>query len=169
MIDKTFVCFAPAGLKDAVDEIVAHSSLVCMIITSQSEHSLYPCLTEMHGSHFIQGFVNIQPPDQVGCHTDVHIHIHMMTIKKKLGEKKKTLCYCLQTQRAEILRHLILRKPFLPEETLDALDLGAVAKETEGCTAQDLTLLLERAIHANTIQKGNGDQGTKIHRLHYTR
>ncbi|XP_061598597.1 peroxisome biogenesis factor 1 [Cololabis saira] len=116
------------SLKDAVDEVVAHSSLVCMIITSQSEHSLHPSLTEVQGSHFIQGLLNIQPPDQA--------------------------------QRAEILRHLILRKSFLSEETLHTLDLGAVAKETEGYTAQDLTLLLERAIHANIMQTGNSDEGT---------
>ncbi|KAM6899312.1 peroxisomal ATPase PEX1 [Xenentodon cancila] len=116
------------SLKDTVDEVVAHSSLVCMIITSQSEHSLHPSLTEVHGSHFIQGFVNIQPPDQA--------------------------------QRADILQHLILRKSFLSEETLHTLDLGAVAKETEGYTAQDLTLLLDRAIHANIRQTGNCDKGS---------
>lgn len=57
--------FVAAGLKDVVDELVLHSSLVCLIITSQSEHSLHPSLTEVQGSHFIQGFVHIQPPDQV--------------------------------------------------------------------------------------------------------
>uniref|UniRef100_A0A3B4TZW5 Peroxisomal ATPase PEX1 n=1 Tax=Seriola dumerili TaxID=41447 RepID=A0A3B4TZW5_SERDU len=111
------------SLKDAVDEVVVHSSLVCLIITSQSEHSLHPSLTEVQGSHFIQGFVNIQPPDQA--------------------------------QRAEILRRLILRKSSLSEETLQILDLGAVAKETEGYTPQDLALLLERAVHASTVQRGH--------------
>uniref|UniRef100_A0A3B5ALH1 Peroxisomal ATPase PEX1 n=1 Tax=Stegastes partitus TaxID=144197 RepID=A0A3B5ALH1_9TELE len=105
------------SLKDVVDEVVVHSSLVCLVITSQSEQSLQPSLTEVQGSRFIQGFVNIQPPDQV--------------------------------QRAEILRHLILRKPCLSEETSQTLDLGAVAKETEGYTPQDLAVLLERAVHAN--------------------
>ncbi|XP_015227895.1 PREDICTED: peroxisome biogenesis factor 1 isoform X1 [Cyprinodon variegatus] len=114
------------SLYDIVDEAVLHSSLVCLIITSQSEHSLHPSLTEVQGSHLIQGFLNIQPPDQA--------------------------------QRAEILHHLIQRKPFLSEESLKDLDLEAVAKRTEGYTAQDLTVLLERAIHANTMQKGPSDQ-----------
>ncbi|XP_041811333.1 peroxisome biogenesis factor 1 isoform X2 [Chelmon rostratus] len=115
------------SLKDVVDEVVVHSSLVCLIITSQSEHSVHPSLTEVQGSHFIQGFVHIQPPDQA--------------------------------QRAEILRHLILKKSSLSEETLQTLDLAAVAKETEGYTPQDLVLLLERAVHANTVQRGHSDQG----------
>ncbi|XP_071776236.2 peroxisomal ATPase PEX1 [Centroberyx gerrardi] len=115
------------SLKDAVDELVVHSSLVCTIITSQTELSLHPSLTEVQGSHFIQGFAHIQPPDQA--------------------------------QRAEILRCLILRKNSLSEETLHTLDLGAVAKETEGYVPRDLALLLERAVHANTVQRGHSDQG----------
>ncbi|KAI3358539.1 hypothetical protein L3Q82_014954, partial [Scortum barcoo] len=115
------------SLTDVVDEVVVHSSLVCLIITSQSEHSLHPSLTQVHGSHFIQGFVHIQPPDQA--------------------------------QRADILRRLILRRNCLYEETLQSLDLAAVAKETEGYTPQDLVLLLQRAIHANTAQRGHSDQG----------
>ncbi|MEQ2217221.1 hypothetical protein XENOCAPTIV_030848, partial [Xenoophorus captivus] len=106
-------------LYDTVDEAVLHSSLVCLVITSQSEYSLHPSLTEVQGSHLIQGFA----------------------------------------QRAEILHHLILRKTFLSEETLKDLDLEAVAKKTEGYTAQDLSVLLERAIHANTMQRGHSDQG----------
>ncbi|MEQ2243506.1 hypothetical protein ILYODFUR_007623 [Ilyodon furcidens] len=115
------------SLYDMVDEAVLHSSLVCLVITSQSEYSLHPSLTEVQGSHLIQRFVNIQPPDQA--------------------------------QRAEILHHLILRKTFLSEETLKDLDLEAVAKKTEGYTPQDLSVLLERAIHANTMQRGHSDQG----------
>ncbi|XP_037651212.1 peroxisome biogenesis factor 1 [Sebastes umbrosus] len=115
------------SLKDVVDEVLVHSSLVCLIITSRSEHSLHPSLTEVQGSHFIQGFAHILPPDQA--------------------------------QRAEILGRLILRKTSLSEETLQTLDLAAVAKETEGYTPQDLVLLLERAVHANTVQKGHSDQG----------
>ncbi|CAN9503985.1 unnamed protein product [Ophioblennius macclurei] len=114
------------SLKDVAYEVVLHSSLVCLIITSQSEHSLHSLLTEVQGSHFIQGFVNIEPPDQA--------------------------------QRADIVRRLILRKPCLSEETSQTLDLGAVAKETEGYTPQDLTLLVERATHAN-MQKRNAGQG----------
>ncbi|XP_036949450.1 peroxisome biogenesis factor 1 [Acanthopagrus latus] len=115
------------SLKDVVDELVLHSSLVCLIITSQSEHSLHPSLTEVQGSHFIQGLVHIQPPDQA--------------------------------QRAEILQRLILRKNSLAEETLQTLDLAAVAKETEGYMPQDLVLLLERAVHASTVQQRHSDQG----------
>ncbi|CAJ1084002.1 peroxisome biogenesis factor 1 [Xyrichtys novacula] len=115
------------SLKDVVDDVVIHSSLVCLIITSQSEHSLHPSLTEVQGSHFIQGFAHIQPPDQV--------------------------------QRAEILRHLIIRKDSLSDDTFHTIDLAAVAKETEGYTPQDLVLLLERAVHASTAQKGLSDQG----------
>uniref|UniRef100_A0AAQ4PNB0 Peroxisomal ATPase PEX1 n=1 Tax=Gasterosteus aculeatus aculeatus TaxID=481459 RepID=A0AAQ4PNB0_GASAC len=111
------------SLMDAVDEVLVHGSLVCLIITSQSEHSLHPSLTEMQGSHFIQGFVHIQPSDQA--------------------------------QRAEILHRLILRKKSTFGETLQTLNLADVAKETEGYTPQDLLLLLERAIHANTVQAGH--------------
>ncbi|CAK6949536.1 peroxisome biogenesis factor 1 [Scomber scombrus] len=114
------------SLKDVVDEMVVHCSLVCLIITSQSEHSLHTSLTEVQGSHFVQGFVHIQPPDKA--------------------------------QRAEILRCLILRKSSLSEESLQTLDLGVVARETEGYTPQDLALLLERAVHANTVQRGQGEQ-----------
>uniref|UniRef100_A0A3P9MJV8 Peroxisomal ATPase PEX1 n=1 Tax=Oryzias latipes TaxID=8090 RepID=A0A3P9MJV8_ORYLA len=115
-------------LRDIVDEFVVRSSLVCLIITSTSEHSLHPSLTEVQGSHFLQGFVNIQPPDQV--------------------------------QRAEILQHLILRKPLFSEEVPSTLDLTAVAKETEGYTAQDLYVLLERARHAKTTRTGRRDRET---------
>ncbi|KAM9385426.1 peroxisomal ATPase PEX1 [Pholidichthys leucotaenia] len=115
------------SLKDVVDEVVSHSSLVCLIITSHSQQSLQPSLTEVQGSHFIQGVVNIQLPDQA--------------------------------QRGEMLQQLILRKASLSEETLQTLDLKAVTKETEGYTPQDLVLLLERATHANIIQRGHTDQG----------
>ncbi|XP_020487237.2 peroxisome biogenesis factor 1 [Labrus bergylta] len=115
------------SLRDVVDEVLIHSSLVCLIITSQSEHSLHPSLTEVQGSHFIQGFVHIQPPDQA--------------------------------QRAEILRRLIIGKKSLSEESFQALDLAAVAKDTEGYTPQDLVLLLERAVHASTAQREHSDQG----------
>lgn len=66
--------FVHTGLKDVVDEVMVHSSLVCLIISSLSEHSLHPSLTEVQGSRFIQGFAHIQPPDQVNTHkfTDRH-------------------------------------------------------------------------------------------------
>lgn len=59
------------------------------------------------------------------------------------------------------MQHLILRKSSLSEETLQTLDFAAVAKETEGYTPQDLVLLLERAVHANAVQNGQSDMGTK--------
>uniref|UniRef100_A0A8C1TPJ7 Peroxisomal ATPase PEX1 n=1 Tax=Cyprinus carpio TaxID=7962 RepID=A0A8C1TPJ7_CYPCA len=58
-----------------------------------------------------------------------------------------------QTQRVEILRSLIAKKNFQDCET--TLDLDSVARETEGFMPQDLNLLLERAIHANTLHSGN--------------
>ncbi|KAM4597609.1 peroxisomal ATPase PEX1-like [Polymixia lowei] len=115
------------SLSDVVDDLVVHSSLVCLIITSQSQHSLHPSLTEVQGSHFIQGFAHIQPPDQA--------------------------------QRAEILRCMILRKTSLSVETLHTLDLGDVAKETEGYLPRDLALLLERAVHASAVHRGYSGQG----------
>lgn len=53
------------SLKDVVDEVILRPSLVSLIITSQSEHSLHPSLTEMQGSHFFQKVSHIEPPDQV--------------------------------------------------------------------------------------------------------
>lgn len=54
-----------------------------------------------------------------------------------------------QAQRVEILKSLIVKKSFQVCQT--TLDLDSVAKETEGFMARDLNLLLERAIHANTL------------------
>ncbi|XP_059365717.1 peroxisomal ATPase PEX1-like [Carassius carassius] len=58
-----------------------------------------------------------------------------------------------QTQRVEILRSLIAKKNFQDCQT--TLDLDIVARETEGFMPQDLNLLLERAIHANTLHSRN--------------
>lgn len=58
-----------------------------------------------------------------------------------------------------MLRCLILRKNCISEETLQVLDLSALAKVTEGYTPQDLVVLLERAVHANVAQRGNSDDG----------
>lgn len=68
-----------------VDEAVLHSSLVCLVITSQSEHSLHPSLAEVQGSHLIQGFVNIQPPDQVSA----NIRTYALRVAKILRTIKK--------------------------------------------------------------------------------
>lgn len=62
-----------------------------------------------------------------------------------------------------MLRCLILRRNCISEETLQVLDLAALAKVTEGYTPQDLALLLERAVHANVVQRGNSDDG-RAHR-----
>lgn len=124
------------SLMDAVDEARVNGSLTCLILTGRSENSLHPSLTEVQGSHFIQGFVHIQPPDQA--------------------------------MRAEILRSLILKKPGLSEETLQTLDLGAVARETEGYVAQDLVLLLERAIHAHVVHQGRNEQGVCLSRRDFS-
>lgn len=59
------------------------------------------------------------------------------------------------------MNHLILRKNGLSEETLQTLDLAAVAKKTEGYTPQDLVLLLERAVHASIVQRGESEHGNK--------
>uniref|UniRef100_A0A674EA46 Peroxisomal ATPase PEX1 n=1 Tax=Salmo trutta TaxID=8032 RepID=A0A674EA46_SALTR len=109
------------SLRDMVHDVVVRSSLVCLVICSHSEHSLHPSLREVQGSHFLQGFIHIQPPDQA--------------------------------QRGEILRCLILSKTAVSKETLHTLDLGIVAKETEGYMPRDLALLLERAIHANALHR----------------
>lgn len=78
-----------------------------------------------------------------------------------LIKTNKQLLSCFQPQRAEILHHLILKKSLQSEETLHTLDLGVVAKETEGYTAQDLALLVERAVHANITQTGQSNHGNK--------
>ncbi|XP_059412510.1 peroxisomal ATPase PEX1-like [Carassius carassius] len=58
-----------------------------------------------------------------------------------------------QTQRVEILRSLIAKKN--SQDCQTTLDLDSVARETEGFMPQDLHLLLERAIHANTLHSRN--------------
>lgn len=50
---------------------------------------------------------------------------------------------------------------------MHTLDLGAVAKETEGYTAQDLALLVERAVHANATQTGRSAHGDKTSTENY--
>lgn len=140
-----------AGVKDVVDEVVLHSSLVCLMITSLGEHSLHPSLIEAQGSHLIQGFVHIQPPDMVSARSPTHTHLHSDR------ELKLTAAIHLQDQRVTILHKLILKKSSQSEDT--SLDLAAVAKQTEGYTAQDLALLLERAVHASVMRSGHGDGG----------
>lgn len=86
--------FAPAALKDVVGEVVIHTSLVCLIITSLNERSLHPSLTEVQGSHLIQGFAHIQPPDQVS--KSIHTYICAQTSEDKKDETNMCLvCCCL--------------------------------------------------------------------------
>ncbi|CAB1350736.1 unnamed protein product [Coregonus sp. 'balchen'] len=101
------------SLRAIVDDVVVRSSLVSLVISSHSEHSLHPSLREVQGSHFLQGFIHIQPPDQTA----------------------------------------------VSKETLHTLDLGDIAKETEGYLPRDLALLLERAIHANALHRARSTQG----------
>uniref|UniRef100_A0AAY4EIP6 Peroxisomal ATPase PEX1 n=1 Tax=Denticeps clupeoides TaxID=299321 RepID=A0AAY4EIP6_9TELE len=115
------------SLMDQVDGLVVRGSLVALIATSLSKHSLHRSLTKVQGSHFFQTFVHIPSPDQ--------------------------------TQRVEILRSLVLSDSGVSRETLSNLDFEAVAKRTEGFLPQDLSLLLERAVHANVVNnKGLGSQ-----------
>lgn len=60
-----------------------------------------------------------------------------------------------------MLRCLILQRKSISEDTLQTLDLGALAKEAEGYTPQDLSLLLERAVHANVMQTGDDGEGSE--------
>uniref|UniRef100_A0AAY4EJG9 Peroxisomal ATPase PEX1 n=1 Tax=Denticeps clupeoides TaxID=299321 RepID=A0AAY4EJG9_9TELE len=122
------------SLMDQVDGLVVRGSLVALIATSLSKHSLHRSLTKVQGSHFFQTFVHIPSPDQ--------------------------------TQRVEILRSLVLSDSGVSRETLSNLDFEAVAKRTEGFLPQDLSLLLERAVHANVVNnKGLGSQGGSQRRV----
>ncbi|KAJ8267662.1 hypothetical protein COCON_G00128340 [Conger conger] len=56
-----------------------------------------------------------------------------------------------QAQRTEVLRAVVRGKSLVSQDTLGALDLESLARETEGYLPRDFTLLLERAIHANAL------------------
>ncbi|XP_064204357.1 peroxisome biogenesis factor 1 isoform X3 [Anguilla rostrata] len=56
-----------------------------------------------------------------------------------------------QAQRREILSAVVRSKSAVSPETLGALDLESLARETEGYLPRDFTLLVERAIHANAL------------------
>ncbi|KAJ8273320.1 hypothetical protein GJAV_G00100240 [Gymnothorax javanicus] len=57
-----------------------------------------------------------------------------------------------QAQRRKILRAVIQNKSLVTPDTLTALDLESLVRETEGYLPRDFTLLLERAVHANALQ-----------------
>ncbi|XP_074905326.1 peroxisomal ATPase PEX1 isoform X3 [Buteo buteo] len=51
-------------LKDLIKEIISMGSLIALIATSQSEHSLHPSLVSAQGTHIFQCFKCIRSPDQ---------------------------------------------------------------------------------------------------------
>ncbi|XP_065522445.1 peroxisomal ATPase PEX1 isoform X3 [Lathamus discolor] len=51
-------------LKDLIKEVISMGSLIALIATSQSEHSLHPSLVSAQGTHIFQCFRCIQSPDQ---------------------------------------------------------------------------------------------------------
>ncbi|XP_051466683.1 peroxisomal ATPase PEX1 isoform X5 [Apus apus] len=57
-------CKALRVLKDLIKEVVSMGSLIALIATSQSEHSLHPSLVSAQGTHIFQCFKCIQSPDQ---------------------------------------------------------------------------------------------------------
>ncbi|XP_065255805.1 peroxisomal ATPase PEX1 isoform X2 [Emys orbicularis] len=57
-------CKALRVLKDVIKEVISMGSLIALIATSQSEHSLHPSLVSGQGTHIFQCFKHIQPPDQ---------------------------------------------------------------------------------------------------------
>ncbi|XP_009863346.1 PREDICTED: peroxisome biogenesis factor 1 [Apaloderma vittatum] len=51
-------------LKDLIKEVISMGSLIALIATSQSEHSLHPSLVSAQGTHVFQCFKCIRSPDQ---------------------------------------------------------------------------------------------------------
>ncbi|KAJ7396785.1 hypothetical protein BTVI_140975 [Pitangus sulphuratus] len=51
-------------LKDLIKEVISMGSLIALIATSESEHSLHPSLVSAQGTHIFQCFKCIQSPDQ---------------------------------------------------------------------------------------------------------
>ncbi|XP_036720305.1 peroxisome biogenesis factor 1 isoform X1 [Balaenoptera musculus] len=67
------------ALNDVVKEFISMGSLVALIATSQSQHSLHPLLVSAQGIHIFQCVQHIQPPDQ-----DQRCEILYNVIKNKL-------------------------------------------------------------------------------------
>ncbi|KFO91541.1 Peroxisome biogenesis factor 1, partial [Buceros rhinoceros silvestris] len=114
-------------LKDLIKEVISMGSLIALIATSQSEHSLHPSLVSAQGTHIFQCFKCIRSPDQ--------------------------------KQRCEMLYSIIKKKLNADIKKLSDLDLQRIAKQTEGFVARDITMLVDRAIHAclsnqNALQNG---------------
>ncbi|KAM4792235.1 peroxisomal ATPase PEX1 isoform 2-T2 [Cyanocitta cristata] len=57
-------CKALRVLKDLMKEVTSMGSLIALIATSQSEHSLHPSLVSAQGTHVFQCFKCIRSPDQ---------------------------------------------------------------------------------------------------------
>lgn len=51
-----------------MDDAVLHGGLVCLMATSQSEHSLHPSLCQVQGSRLFQSVTRFSSPDQVWGH-----------------------------------------------------------------------------------------------------
>ncbi|NWZ38007.1 PEX1 factor, partial [Brachypodius atriceps] len=71
-------------LKDLVKEVISMGSLIALIATSQSEHSLHPSLVSAQGTHIFQCFKCIQSPDQKQRYEMLY-----SIIKKKLNSDSK--------------------------------------------------------------------------------
>ncbi|XP_042822332.1 peroxisome biogenesis factor 1 isoform X5 [Panthera tigris] len=68
------------ALNDAMKEFISMGSLVALVATSQSQHSLQPLLVSAQGIHIFQCVQHIQPPDQEQRCEMLH-----NVIKNKLG------------------------------------------------------------------------------------
>ncbi|NXN28364.1 PEX1 factor, partial [Nycticryphes semicollaris] len=71
-------------LKDLIKEVISMGSLIALIATSQSEHSLHPSLVSAQGTHVFQCFKCIPSPDQKQRCEMLH-----SIIKKKLNSDVK--------------------------------------------------------------------------------
>ncbi|NXO82521.1 PEX1 factor, partial [Sitta europaea] len=71
-------------LKDLMKEVISMGSLIALIATSQSEHSLHPSLVSAQGTHVFQCFKCIPSPDQKQRYEMLY-----SIIKKKLNSDPK--------------------------------------------------------------------------------
>ncbi|XP_076980043.1 peroxisomal ATPase PEX1 isoform X2 [Tamandua tetradactyla] len=68
------------ALNDMIKEFISMGSLVALIATSQSQHSLHPLLVSAQGIHIFQSFQHIHPPSQEQRYEILH-----NVIKNKLN------------------------------------------------------------------------------------
>lgn len=87
------MCFS--GLRHLVGEMVVRSSLVALVVTAQSEHSLHPTLTKVQGSHFFQSFSKISTPDQVLIQI---LHFFLFSANALLSVSSMFVCVCKGTK-----------------------------------------------------------------------